>query len=205
MDVPGEGLPRNMPVMQALQRMQCRQGGRKERKEMNMKYAAGSEDAEQISVVQWAEWNTGKYPELKWLHHCPNGGSRNRLEAVKLKQMGVKAGVSDLCLPYPKGIYCGLYIEMKYGNNRQQETQKEFLGDMAEAGHFVATCYSAEEAVRVITQYLGLSRSVLYEGNIFAGSEMREGAKLYTGAEGMLMEIPNNSILKDGRVKGGGL
>lgn len=81
---------------------------------MNMKYAMRSEDTEQINVISWASWQMQKYPELKWLHHIPNGGSRNRAEAVKLKQMGVKSGVSDLCLPYPKGIYCGLYIEMKF-------------------------------------------------------------------------------------------
>ena len=98
---------------------------------MNMRYAMRSEDTEQINVVSWANWNVNRYPELKWLHHVPNGGSRNKQEAVKLKQMGVKAGVSDLCLPYPKGLYCGLYIEMKFGDNRQQETQKEFLADMA--------------------------------------------------------------------------
>lgn len=94
---------------------------------MNMRYAMRSEDTEQINVVSWANWNVNRYPELKWLHHVPNGGSRNKQEAVKLKQMGVKAGVSDLCLPYPKGLYCGLYIEMKFGDNRQQETQKSFL------------------------------------------------------------------------------
>ena len=100
---------------------------------MNMKYAMRSEDTEQINVVSWADWNMKCYPELKWLFHVPNGGSRNRMEAVKFKQMGVKAGVSDLCLPYPKGIYHGLFIEMKYGRNRQQDTQKEFLADMAAA------------------------------------------------------------------------
>ena len=94
---------------------------------MNMKYAMRSEDTEQINVVSWANWNMNRYPELRWLFHVPNGGSRNKQEAVKFKQMGVKAGVSDLCLPYPKGLYCGLYIEMKFGDNRQQETQKEFL------------------------------------------------------------------------------
>lgn len=85
---------------------------------MNLKYAMRSEDTEQIAVIQWATYQMNVYPELKWLHHCPNGGSRNRNEAVKLKQMGVKAGVSDLCLPYPRGIYCGLYIEMKFGDSR---------------------------------------------------------------------------------------
>lgn len=60
---------------------------------MNMKYAMRSEDTEQINVVSWANWNVNRYPELRWLFHVPNGGSRNKQEAVKFKQMGVKAGV----------------------------------------------------------------------------------------------------------------
>ena len=160
---------------------------------MNMKYALRREDTEQIVVIQWAQYNVNRYPELKWLHHCPNGGSRNQREAVKLKQMGVKAGVSDLCLPYPKGIYCGLYIEMKFGDNRQQTSQKEFLKDMAGAGHFVATCYSAEEAIGVITEYLNLQKNMQGE----AYKEICEAA-------GVIMSIPNNSILKNGKIKGGG-
>lgn len=163
---------------------------------MNLKYATRSEDTEQITVIQWAQYNMNHHPELKWLHHCPNGGSRNQREAVKLKQMGVKAGVSDLCLPYPKGIYCGLYIEMKFGDNRQQSSQKEFLKDMAGAGHFVATCYSAEEAISVITEYLNLQENVQGE----AYKKICEAA----GVSVRSMSIPNNSILKDGKIKGGG-
>lgn len=155
---------------------------------MNMRNAMRSEDTEQIAVIQWTQYNMNRYPELKWLHHVPNGGSRNRLEAVKLKQMGVKAGVADLCLPYPKGVYCGLYIEMKFGNNRQQDTQKEFLADMAAAGHFVATCYSAEEAINIITEYLEMGQVQFKAPDDFS--------KLY-------MTVPNNSILKNGKVKRG--
>ena len=167
-------------------------------KEMNMKYAMRSEDTEQINVVQWAGWNMNRYPELKWLHHVPNGGSRNKQEAVKFKQMGVKAGVSDLCLPYPKGIYCGLYIEMKYGDGRQQPTQKEFLADMAAAGHFVVTCYSAEEAVKVIEEYCKLP------GNMQGEEFKRVCVMAGISVKDRSMSFPNNSILKDGKVKGGG-
>lgn len=49
---------------------------------MNMKYAMRSEDTEQINVVSWANWNMNRHPELRWLFHVPNGGSRNRAEAV---------------------------------------------------------------------------------------------------------------------------
>lgn len=53
---------------------------------MNLRYAKRSEDTEQINVASWAAWNERQYPELKWLHHIPNGGSRNKAEAVKLFQ-----------------------------------------------------------------------------------------------------------------------
>lgn len=142
-----------------------------------------SEDTEQINVIQWAEWNVSRYPELRWLYHVPNGGSRNKAEAIKLKQMGVKAGVSDLCLPFPKGSYCGLFVEMKYGNNVQQKSQKEFLTAMAGAGHFVATCYSAEDAIKIIEEYLNLSDLDHMNRNLN-------------------MNIENNCIIKNGVVKG---
>lgn len=175
---------------------------------MNMRYAVRSEDTEQIAVIQWAQYSMGRYPELKWLYHCPNGGSRNQREAVNLKQMGVKAGVSDLCLPYPKGIYCGLYIEMKYGNNRQQDMQKEFLKDMAEAGHFVATCYSAEEAVKVIEEYCRLPKYEIYGAKWFVQLGRENGktemqAKLGKTLERRIMSIPNNSILRNSTINGG--
>ena len=76
--------------------------------------------------------------------------------------------------PYPKGIYCGLYIEMKFGNNRKTEEQKAFLQDMEEAGHFVATCYSAEDAVKVIEEYLTLT-VVKHKTSIPNNSTIKEG------------------------------
>lgn len=54
---------------------------------MKLKNMRRSEDTEQIRVCNWAVWNENRYPELKWLHHIPNGGSRNKAEAVKLKSM----------------------------------------------------------------------------------------------------------------------
>ena len=97
-------MPSLLSVLQILEHMQ---GERR----VNRRYARRSEDTEQMSVMDWARWNQNAHPELELLHHCPNGGSRNKAEAVKLKQMGVKAGIPDLCLPVPMGMYNGLYIE----------------------------------------------------------------------------------------------
>lgn len=123
---------------------------------MQLKYAKRGEDTEQVKVIIWAEKNVHNYPQLKWLHHIPNGGSRDSGEAIKLKQMGVKRGISDLHLPFPCGKYHGLYIEMKYGKNRTTKEQAEFLQDMKAAGHCVAVCHDAQAAVKLIESYINL-------------------------------------------------
>lgn len=131
---------------------------------MNIRNAKRSETTEQIRVIDWAKHRETKYPALKWLIHIPNGGRRDSKEAKVLKQMGVKAGVCDLFLPYPANvfvrevneikIYHGRFIEMKYGNNTLSKEQQQFLYDMACRGYYVATCYSYNQAVNVIENYL---------------------------------------------------
>ncbi len=114
------------------------------------------ESAEQEALFSWAEYSLGKYPELKLLHHIPNGGQRNVHEAASLKRQGVKAGVPDLCLPVARGGFHGLYIELKAGNNKPTEKQKEWLRDLKEQGYCTAVCYGSGEAINVIKQYLNL-------------------------------------------------
>lgn len=113
-----------------------------------------SEDTEQEVVIQWARMNSGKWPELSLLHHIPNGGSRNKREAAHFKRMGVLAGVADLHLPVARGPWHGLYIEMKYGDGRLQSSQKDFLKLAAEQGVYCIVCYSAEDAIDIIRQYV---------------------------------------------------
>ena len=123
---------------------------------MRLKYAKRGEDTEQAKVIIWAEKHMHKYPELRWLYHIPNGGSRDSGEAIKLKQMGVKRGVSDLCLPFPRGGYHGLYIEMKYGKNRLTEDQAQFLYDMRNTGNCAAVCHDAQAAEALIEIYVSM-------------------------------------------------
>lgn len=149
---------------------------------MNMKYALRSEDTEQINVIQWVQYQIPHHPELKLLHHCPNGGSRNKAEAVKLKQMGVVAGVPDIHLPVPKGIYTGLYIEMKYGSGRLEKSQREFLKEAAKYGNYCVVCYGAEEAINIIAQYVNLK-------------------PIDTGQKENEMKIRNGCILREGKAK----
>lgn len=114
-----------------------------------------SEAREQATVIEWAEWNTHKYPELKLLHHIPNGGRRDAKTGAMLKRMGVKAGVPDLCLPVPKGQYHALYIELKTKTGKTRESQNEWIEELQKYGNMVVVCHGAEEAIAKIESYLG--------------------------------------------------
>lgn len=114
----------------------------------------GSEDEEQQKIIQWAELMSNAYPDLLMLYHVPNGGSRNRAEAAKLKRMGVRAGVPDLVLPVPRDGYAGLYIELKVGENRPSKNQKNWLEKLALHGYKALVCYGGNEAIETLEQYI---------------------------------------------------
>ncbi|MCJ8343315.1 MAG: VRR-NUC domain-containing protein [Cetobacterium sp.] len=113
-----------------------------------------SEETEQITLIDWCNINTCKYPELKLIYHIPNGGKRGKSEAVRLKRGGVKKGVPDLCLPVPRKNYHGLYIEMKFGNGRTSKDQKEWILNLNNQGYKAVVCNGFEEAKEVIERYL---------------------------------------------------
>lgn len=123
---------------------------------MNLQNMKRSEKTEQILVFDWCRSNIGRYPVLEYIYHNPNGGTRNKAEAAVLKRMGVKAGISDIHLPVARGRYIGLWIEMKYGDGDTTKPQSLWIEQMKIQGHYTRVCWSAEEACRVIEEYINL-------------------------------------------------
>lgn len=120
-------------------------------------YKKRCEATEQERVINWATFYAKDFPELDLLYHVPNGGSRNQLEAANLKRQGVKAGVPDLVLPVPRQQFHGLYVEMKWGKNTTTEKQDWWLEQLRQQGYKTAVCWSAEEAMDVIANYMGIA------------------------------------------------
>ena len=105
------------------------------------------------------EWFKLQYPRLApLLFAVPNGGRRNTIEAANLKRQGVRAGVADLILLFPKGGHGSLCIEMKYKKGRQQVSQKDWQRVAEAAGNKYVVCRSLEEFMREVKNYLGFER-----------------------------------------------
>ena len=114
-----------------------------------------TEAQEQTAVFNWAAVMARKWPELRLLHHIPNGGSRNAREAHNLRMQGVKAGIPDIFLPVARGGWHGLYIEMKRRKGgRLSDEQAAMLEALREQGYCAWVCKGANDAIDLITEYL---------------------------------------------------
>lgn len=115
------------------------------------------ESKEQVTLFNWAGYQSGRMPELKLLHHIPNGGKRDINTAKRLKAEGVKAGVPDICLPVSRGKYHGLYIELKAGKNKPTKLQKEWLNALNDQDYLALVCYGWKHAAEIIEAYLEIN------------------------------------------------
>lgn len=112
-----------------------------------------SEDQLQAQCVRW--FNI-QYPD-KLIYAIPNGGSRNKIEAAKLKRCGVCAGVPDLFISATvfngKSVKMGLYIELKVGRNKLTDKQFDMHVYLQAQGYCVEICYTFEEFQKVVRKY----------------------------------------------------
>ena len=71
----------------------------------------------------------------------PNGGTRNKIEAMTLKATGLLAGASDLVLVMDK-IY---FVEVKTTVGIQSDVQKDFQNRVQKLGHEYKLIRSLDE------------------------------------------------------------
>lgn len=99
-----------------------------------------------------------RYFRLKYPKHIifaiPNGGMRNIVVAAKMKAEGATAGVPDLFVPHPNGIYCGMFIEMKNGKcGRLTANQKAMIERLTAKGYYCCVAHDIDEFIEETDKY----------------------------------------------------
>ena len=114
------------------------------------------EDIEQGLLMEWTSYQIGRFPELALLFHIPNeAGTRTIRDTMRLKKLGVKAGVPDLFLPVARWGWHGLFIEMKrQKGGRVSEAQQEWRNSLVDQGYLVRVCNGFDEAKKSLLLYL---------------------------------------------------
>ena len=86
----------------------------------------------------------------------PNGGSRNVLEAKKLKATGTLKGVSDIIINFPSKV---VYIEVKTSIGVQSDAQKDFQKRVEDLGmdyHIVRSVSDFYEKIMCYLKYYNI-------------------------------------------------
>ena len=106
-------------------------------------------------IFAWARLQEKRYPELALLVAVPNGGLRNKPEAMRFKAEGVRRGFPDMFLPAARGGYHALAIELKrkFGGKVSPE-QREWIDNLKAQGWYAIVSYGAGPAIEIIEAYL---------------------------------------------------
>ena len=124
-----------------------------------------TEHEEQVHVISWCRGRAAITGDRRLLLvHGDSSGVRVPIGcAMKMKRAGAVKGWPDLFLPVPcesqPGQYycCGLFIELKRRRGGVVSSDQQAVHDLLrEQGYRVEVCRGAEEAIRVISDYLGL-------------------------------------------------
>lgn len=144
------GSPHAMALASLAKNPQLRTGGMVGGKRI----PASHEHWEQVIVFDWLYREQPDFYDD--FSAVPMGGLRNTKTAIGLMAEGAKSGYPDITGDVARGEYHGLFIEMKWGSNKPTDIQKQALNRKVARGYFAAVCYSHEEAIAVITEYLAL-------------------------------------------------
>lgn len=128
-----------------------------------------SEFDEQKQLIQW--WRDlkaiKKIPAHYHLICTDTAAKRTKAQQARYKAMGAEAGTPDLFLAVPQMydslvVSNGLWVEMKKPGREKEKDggvtpeQLQRLKDAVTLGYGIAVCYSAVQAQKVISHYLGM-------------------------------------------------
>ncbi len=115
------------------------------------------EEQEQIAVVGWCRANNiDIVPSFSGIYIASFTVLR------LMKALGLTKGEPDFFIPYMRGGYGALFIEMKrskkFGSSKVSIEQKARHEQLKERGYKVVVCYGYDEAVDTIKAYMSSSR-----------------------------------------------
>lgn len=112
-----------------------------------------TEAQEQAALVEWCDLM--RIPVV----HIPNEGKRTLANGRELARMGLRRGFPDLFIAAARNGFHGLFIELKrIKGGRVTEPQQKWIDFLNKHGYHAVICYGADEAIKEIRSYYGMSR-----------------------------------------------
>lgn len=123
--------------------------------------ASGTEDGTQRAYLQSVRICGQFAEEISLIYHVPNGGYRGddrsaMIAGAKMKALGAKSGVPDICLPISRLGYGSLFIEFKKPNGKEGifKDQAEYIKLLTRNGNLVVITHDWAQARDITLAYL---------------------------------------------------
>ncbi len=116
-----------------------------------------TERQEHLAFMTWIRLNpTIREVLIHIANEYDGGAARGQIR----KTMGVMKGVSDFFLPIPKGLYHGMWIELKRKKNgRCTDEQKRWIEQMKLLGYAAYFCFGDDEAINTVKKYMEIKKN----------------------------------------------
>lgn len=99
----------------------------------------------------------GRHPELRMFFSIPNGANKGFTARRLFKKTGLRSGIPDVLGCIAKQGKHGIFLEFKREKSGKiSENQRRWQHDLRSWNYQVEVCYSAEEAINVVIDYLDL-------------------------------------------------
>lgn len=109
----------------------------------------------QVALIAECDRRAATNPLWGLIFAIPNGGKRGKGQGGKLKAEGVRAGVPDLFWPIERRGYCGMFIELKAGDNKPSPLQTLWIDRLNAQGYYVSVIWDkVESAIKIMEWYL---------------------------------------------------
>ena len=105
----------------------------------------------QITLVEWYRM---AYPGKLISSSSHAGIKLDSRSGALAKKMGYWRGWPDLTIPYARGGFFGMYIELKIIEGVVSDHQRETLRSLRAEGYYAIVARGFDEAVREIKQYM---------------------------------------------------
>lgn len=113
-----------------------------------------------FDYIRWKQWDTriviAAIPngaKLPWFRN--KKGARVAPQAKKLLREGLLPGFPDVGVFAARSGYHGLFIEFKYGRNKQTEEQRRIQALLELAGFRYVVSYTVDHAIAEFENYIG--------------------------------------------------
>lgn len=105
-----------------------------------------------------------EFPNLLWTI-SPAGLITRPSIGILAVRMGYRKGTADLLIFEPRGVFHGLFIELKANDGKPSDEQLKFLAQASFMRYATAVSWTFEETIETVRKYMALEPNYSKGGN----------------------------------------